>query len=159
MCFYISIFIFAFLTNIEFARKKKYTKCTFKSLWMACPTIILPCTISATSFRTIITSSPAEIKPKRIVLYLEGAYSSICRHITKPTVSYVLGSDTADSRPVVCHLLRGFDEFIVNAFSETVHERHACQNAVFPVWTDSHHFTVDSHGSCETAISQLHVGT
>lgn len=34
--------------------------CTFKSLWRACPTKILPCTIWATSFWTVLKSSPVD---------------------------------------------------------------------------------------------------
>lgn len=36
-----------------------YIQATFKSLWMACPTTILPFRISATSLCTVFTSSPA----------------------------------------------------------------------------------------------------
>lgn len=128
---------------------------------MACPTTILPFKISATSLCTVFTSSPAGRRTwmrnygiEKINFEEVNSFRiSLDSHqLSWLTISDVFGSDAADGCPVVCHLFCGFHMFVVDAFPKLIHERDASQDAVLSIRTDSHHLTVDGHGSGEANV-------
>lgn len=127
-----------------------YFQTTFKSLWMACPTTNLPFKMSATSFCTVRTSSPAVTQTHsdeklahlmKAVCHLRGSPAAFCCL----TIFDIRWSNAADGRPVVRHPLCGLHKLVVDAFSKLVDEGHASQDAVLSIVTHSHHLAVDGH--------------